>query len=126
MWYAGYYVRIQVAGVSWSRLLQSLYNDATCRNRSHQSYPFEVYQSIDDYINSFGDPSPNTNQKRKILNQETNQKEDHPKHYMDGDFKAMYADYIKQHEDLFRALNLKKKPCKSMFEERRRVRHKYL
>eukprot|EP01083_Nonionella_stella_P088571 246932_1 len=47
-------------------------------------------------------------------------------HYMDGDFKAMHADHTKQHDDLFRALNLKKKPCKSMFEERRRVRHKYL
>eukprot|EP01083_Nonionella_stella_P155079 500491_1 len=41
-------------------------------------------------------------------------------------FKAMHADHTKQHDDLFRALNLKKKPCKSMFEERRRVRHKYL
>eukprot|EP01083_Nonionella_stella_P088569 246925_1 len=42
---------------------------------------------------------------------------------MYGDFKAHWATTW-MHIEL--NLNLKKKPCKSMFEERRRVRHKYL
>ena len=104
-----------------------LFDEVSCRSRTRESYPLGAYTTIDDWLRDETTPSPNTHRSNKVMNEETGKREDHCHHHWDGDFKRMYTEWLKVHGDILKKkYNLKRVPSRSMFDQRRRKKHKYI
>ena len=103
-----------------------LYDQQQLDEKTREVHPLETYESIDEFLVNETYVNPNKYMNRKVLNQNSGQKEDHPYHWSDDLYKDLQHDWVQEHTGLFKRLDLSKIPCKALFDERRREHHPYV